>query len=35
MGYIDRAQLERLAAALAKSSYGAYLAQVLAETQHA
>jgi glucose-1-phosphate thymidylyltransferase len=35
MGYIDRAQLERLAAALAKSSYGAYLTQVLAETPHA
>jgi len=35
MGYIDRAQLERLAAALAKSSYGAYLMQVLAETPHA
>ena len=35
MGYIDRAQLERLAAALVKSSYGAYLTQVLAETPHA
>jgi glucose-1-phosphate thymidylyltransferase len=31
MGYIDAARLERQAAALGKSSYGAYLRQVLAE----
>ena len=31
MGYIDAAQLERLAAPLAKSPYGAYLRQVLDE----
>jgi glucose-1-phosphate thymidylyltransferase len=33
MGYIDRAQLERAARAVSKSSYGQYLLKVLAEEQ--
>jgi len=32
MGFIDREQLMRLAGALAKSTYGAYLARIAAET---
>ena len=31
MGFIDAAQLERLAAPLAKSSYGEYLLQIARE----
>ena len=31
MGYIDREQLERLAAPLAKNEYGKYLMQLAAE----
>jgi glucose-1-phosphate thymidylyltransferase len=30
MGFIDRAQLQKLAAALAKSTYGEYLSNILA-----
>ena len=33
MGYIDPAQLERLAAPLAKSGYGEYLLALLGDSQ--
>jgi glucose-1-phosphate thymidylyltransferase len=33
MGYIDDAQMEKLAAPLLKSGYGAYLLQIMDEAQ--
>jgi glucose-1-phosphate thymidylyltransferase len=33
MGYIDAAQMEKLAAPLLKSGYGAYLLQILEESK--